>query len=198
MIAAAKTYFKQRLAAAGVPDGVIYLDASETKRHSAPPWASVLTPMEREAEEFERLDRVEHKIFRDEDDPDPDARDTWLILTRRFDHTLYLDVEIAAATVAEADSLKRAFLLALEKYIWLDPDHPDGYTTDPSALVGNRNWRTSIEVASAVWSDSLAHIKNEAHVSLRLILRGAIMVEEIQPVITKTTIDATMDGEEAG
>jgi len=195
MIEAVKKFLTDQLTAVGLE--TIYTDASEAKRHKALPYASVLTPPERESEELSRTDSVEYKKFRDEDHPDEEARDTWLRVFKIFDRSLRLDAIISHKTEGQADELLTAFLTALPQVVYLDPDLADGYTIDRSQVTGLLNFKAKVEISGVVWSDSTAQIKNEAQANVQLIIHGAVLKAVVEPAMPDVTITAKLgEGEE--
>ncbi len=184
MIEAVKNYLVGKLTEAGM-SGPIYTDASEAGRHKGLPWASVLTPPERDAEDFRRVDKTLAKFF-------DDQADTWTEVVRVFERDLHLDVVIAAQTLAEAEAVRDQFLALLDEGVWIDPDHPDGLTTNPDEVSGNRNDWARIEVQSAILSDSLAHIKHQTLINVRLVVHGSVVALVDGGAITQADIDSEM------
>lgn len=198
MLAPAKAYLKTVLMAIGIPEKAVYTDAAQAAVHKRPPWSSILTPPEREAEVFTRLARPVRlaKYFYPPDHPGPEEPKTWAYVVKLYDTELHLDVVISAETVTRADSLKVGFLAGVAREIFLDPEAPEGYVTSPSEVVGLLNFRTGIEVASGVWSDGVAKIRDEDQVNLRVVFRGAVLALESMGVIKGVRFGLYADGEE--
>lgn len=184
MITAVKKYLVERLTAAGLT-GAIYSDASEAQRHKRPPWASVLSPAERQGLDLTRVDEVISRSF------DDDAK-TWTVITRIFEARLHLDVIIAGPDLAGAEALHLAWLAGLHRSIWLDPAHPVGWYLDPAEAVSSLNQAVGITVSGSVVSDSLASIKHETQISTRLVVTGGVLSETTVPALPGVEIATTL------
>ena len=191
MLAQAKHYLSTVLVAAGVPAGCIYTDAAQAGKHKRPPWASILTAQDREAETYTRLDkprRLQRAL-------NPEDR-TLTYVVQLYDAELHLDVLVAATDTGTADTLKTAILTTLAREIYLDPDAVAGYVTDPAEASNLLSCRAEIEVTSAVWADGLSLIRDEDQVNLRVVLRAPILALETKGTIQAVNIVPSIDGEE--
>ena len=198
MLAQAKHYLSTVLVAAGLPEGCLYTDAAQAGKHKRPPWASVLTPQDREAETYTRLDKPVrvNKYFHPPDHPGPETPKTWAYIEKLYDQRLVLDVVIAAETTAQADQLKTNLLTLLEPVIYLDGLAEAGYVIDPTEVQDQLNCAVEIRAESGVWSDNLSAIRDQDQVNLRIIFEGAILALETREVIKGVDIGMVADGEE--
>ncbi len=198
MLAQAKHYLSTVLVSAGLPEDCIYTDAAQAGKHKRPPWASILTPQDREAETYTRLAKPVrlNKYFYPPDHPGPETPKTWDYIEKVYDQTLVLDVVIVARNTAQADGIKNAFLTLMEPRIYLDLEAEAGYVTDPEEIQDPLNSMVEIQAESGVWSDNLSVIRDEDHINLRVVFSGAILALESREVIQGVNFGVAAEGEE--
>ena len=198
MLAQAKHYLSTVLVSAGLPDAAIYTDAAQAGKHKRPPWASILTPQDREAETYTRLDKPVrvNKYFYPPNHEGPETPKTWTYIEKLYDQRLVLDVVIAARDMAQADQLKTSLLALTAPVIYLDSEAEAGYVIDPTEIKDQLNCAVEIKAESGVWSDNLSAIRDQDQINLRIIFEGAILALETREVIQGVNIGITADGEE--
>lgn len=185
MISAVKNYLTAQLVAAGAPATAIYTDAAEAERHKRPPWASVLTASERDAEEFSRVDQRISRTWDEE-------TNAYTHLVKVFNHILYLDVIIAGADLQAAETIRDKFMAGLAKGIVIDPAQANGYAlvgADPATLGPTHCW-AGIDVQTGIVSDVAAHISQEDQINLRLVITGGLVTQRTVPALVGVDLDA--------